>query len=269
MNACSGGAERSATRPSQEIPIVRTEPAPSEPAQPSELQSPPASPPISPVVPEAPRAPSGDHIVAARVETAPVIDGALGEEAWSTASSIAIDHDGRGEPFAGLETRARLLWTPEALFLAFEGTFDGAVDAPVAPITAEYDHLYGHDALEAFLDADPSTPETYRELELGPTGHFLDVAVDRARRPRGDVLWSSGMTLATLIDAASQRFTIEARVPASAFGDQQLTASSFRIGLYRIARVGGDRHFLARFPTNTERPNFHVPERFGWLDLAP
>jgi hypothetical protein len=77
------------------------------------------------------------------------------------------------------------------------------------------------------------------------------------------------VTLASRVDPATHRFTIEARIPSSALGDVPLAPSTLRVGLFRIGRADGERCFLARFPTLTPRPNFHVPERFGTLELRP
>ncbi len=241
-----------------------------ETPSPSPSISPTLSPTLSPTPTPTPTSPTptpSDHVLAAHASSEPVLDGRLDEPVWTSALPVSIDHDWAGAPFDGLETTALLAWTESALFLAFDGTYVGEIDAPDAPSDLEQDHLYGHDALEAFLDPDPATPDTYRELELGPRGHFLDVTVDRAARPRGDVLWSSHLTVAVHVDEAAHRFAIEARVPAEALFDHPLAPSELRIGLFRIGRVGDRRCFLARFPTGTPRPNFHVPDRFGVLEL--
>jgi hypothetical protein len=167
-------------------------------------------------------------------------------------------------------TVVRIAWSPDALFLAFDCTFDPPLTAPDAGTEPEYEHLYGYDVVEAFLDADPSTPRTYREIELGPRGHTLDVAVDLDARPHGDVAWSSGTTHAEHVDDTAHRFTIEARIPVTAFDLPAFTPGDLRIGLFRItSHSPSPRVFLARFPTLTPRPQFHVPERFGVLHLVP
>lgn len=222
---------------------------------------------MEPVV--AVEAPTDPNVVLAVHATEPiVIDGVLDEASWAAARRITIDTDWRGVEAAPHTTTVRLVWRPDALFVAFEGTFEGAIDAPGEAPALEADHLYAHDALEIFVDPEPTSPETYFEIELGPRGHFLDVAVDRSRRPRGDVSWSSGLSARTAVDETAHGFVIEAQLAASALG-VELAPSDIRVGLFRIGTAAGDRYFLARFPTMTERPSFHVPERFGTLRLAP
>ncbi len=263
---CSGGAEPPTAPP---LPVGSV-PTASVPTRSVPTRSALAEPVLA-VIPPAPRpAPAtGEAVVATRALAAPTVDGVLDDDAWQAASVVTIDTDWRGDAFALLETHARIVWMPDALFLAFDGTYSGTIDAPEAPTDTDCTELYRHDALEAFIDPDPGSPETYLELELGPAGHFLDIAVDRSRRPRGDTAWSSGLTLASRLDAATHRFAIESRIPSAALGDRPLEPTVLRIGLYRIARVDDTRHYLARFPTGTERPSFHVPERFGRLVLSP
>lgn len=208
-------------------------------------------------------------VTAKRAREAPAIDGALDDDAWRAATPVQIRTDYAGAPAPnGLDTEARLLWTDDALYVAFDCAYDELVVDDAAPADTEHERLYQFDALEIFLDDSPRSHATYREIELGPRGHVLDVNVNRDARPRGDVAWSSGVERATHVDEVSKRFTIEARIPASAFGRERLAPDEWRIALYRIAGRTPHRTHIAAFPTFTERPNFHVPERFGWLRLV-
>ena len=194
----------------------------------------------------------------------------LSDPVWASCTPIEITTDYTGASVTAPTTSVRILWTDDAIFLAFDAAFDSPLTAPDAPADSEYEHLYGYDVVEAFLDTDPSTPNSYREIELGPRGQYLDIAVDLDARPHGDVAWSSGLTHAERIDDAAHHFTIEARIPATAFDRATLTPGELRIGLFRItSHAPSPRLFLARFPTHTPRPNFHVPDRFGTLTLAP
>jgi uncharacterized protein (DUF362 family) len=209
-------------------------------------------------------------LAARRIADEPEIDGVLDDAAWTSARAFTIDRDYTGRP-SDLETIVRLAWNTDALFAAFDCAFEGELDLPAddAPIDREHESLYEHDVVELFVDSSPRSRESYREIELGPLGHFLDIDIDRDRRPRGDLAWSSGTTVRTQIDREANRFRIEARIPATAFGEGPIAAGEWRIGVYRIAGAAPERRFLARFPTYTERPNFHAPERFGWLRLIP
>lgn len=226
--------------------------------------------PTVPTPGDAPPAPAPSSLRAPRAAAPPTIDGVLDDTVWSATSPIAITTDYAGGTIASPATVVRILWVPQALYLSFDCTFDPPLTAPDAPLTPEYAHLYGYDVVEIFVDADPSTASTYREIELGPRGHTLDVAVDLSARPHGDVAWSSRTEHAEHVDEVAHRFAIEARIPASALERDHLEPGDLRIGLFRItSHAPSPRLFLARFPTLTPRPNFHVPERFGRLTLSP
>jgi hypothetical protein len=234
-----------------------------EPA--AETSAPEAASP-EPAVEANPAEPDSDaQVIARRVGELPAVDGRLEDPAWSHGVPVPLDRDWRGDPVQ-IETSARFVWNSEALCFAFEAGYDELV-VDDAPIEIEHSHLYDFDAVEVFLDDTPDSIETYRELELGPAGHYLDLDVDRSARPRGDPAWSSGMRHATSIDETGKRFVVEACVPASAF-ETALSPGEWRLALYRVLGRGADRKYLARFPTLTERPSFHVPERFGVLRLA-
>lgn len=197
----------------------------------------------------------------------PTLDGALTDAAWQAAPEIEIETDWQGRP-AGPKTVARLTWTPEALYVAFDCAYEALHVDEAAPTDVEHPKLYAFDAVELFLDPKPRSGHTYREIELGPLGHFMDIDVNRRRRQRGDVTWSSGLDVATSIDREARRFIIEARIPAKALYVNELTRGEWRLGLYRISGKRPDRVYLARFPTRTRRPNFHVPSAFGWVRLT-
>jgi hypothetical protein len=180
---------------------------------------------------------------------------------------MRIETDWRGEP-AGPETSVRAVWTPEAIHFAFDCAYEALNVDPGSPPDVEHPALYRFDAVEVFLDHTPRSRATYREYELGPAGHFMDIDVDRRRRPRGDVEWSSGLTLAARVDEETKRFTIEASIPAQALGRPTLRPAEYKLALYRVSGRSQSRVHQARFPTYTERPNFHVPERFGWIRLV-
>jgi uncharacterized protein (DUF362 family) len=230
-------------------------------------------------------------ITARRMEAEPVLDGSL--EEWEAAEPVRIDTDYRGRS-AGPETIARFAWTPDALFAAFDCAYEGELDlaegaeSGEVPALAQQGEpgevrarsasrgaeppseiaLYEHEVVELFIDPSPRSREQYREIEIDPLGRFLDLDVSLTRRPRGDAEWSSGMTTAAAIDREARRYRIEVRIPAAGFDAEALRAGEWRINVYRIAGRSPERTFLARYPTYTERPSFHVPDRFGWLRLV-
>ena len=217
---------------------------------------------------EAPPAPTAH---AARLDgEPPVIDGTPSDAAWGKAVPLAWDTDFAGAQ-SGILTRARFLWSKDALYVLFELSSAGlAVDASRS-IAIERPKLYEEDCVELFFTPDPARTSHYYEVELGPLGHFFDIDVERGGqgvRPSQDTAWSSGARIGTTHDAALHTAIIEASLRAPEI-TRALTASArLPIGLYRI-EGRSPRVYLAFSPPRTKSPNFHVPAAFGALILDP
>src|SRR5262249_30329870 len=135
--------------------------------------------------------------------------------------------------------------------------------------------LYEEDCVELFFTPDPAQPRRYFEIELGPFGHFFDIAVDRtgdrsgtAGAKKADNDWSAHLTIGTWRDEAAHRAVIEAATAAPEIVAALVAGATRPIGLDRIEGQG-KRQYLAAFPTRTPKPNFHVPDAFGALILDP
>lgn len=208
-------------------------------------------------------APEGPTARAIRFAAPPTIDG-VADAAWRSASAVAWDTDWSGAS-RGVRTTARLGWDPTALYALFE--LEGAdvnVDAS-RPVGVERERLYEEDCVELFVGTDAADRSRYFELEVGPLGHFLDVAIDRGGK-RSDVAWSSRAEIATKVDRPARRVVVEVAVRAPEIVKALRAGARLPLALYRMEGKA-PRLYLAWSPTRTPRPNFHVPERFGELLL--
>jgi hypothetical protein len=224
-------------------------------AAPSAAPTPTAAP-DTPARPVVHAAPLGDASVA--------LDGRADDAAWARATAAVFDTDWSGAP-TGTLTRVRFLWSKGALFALFELEGAGLFVDRARPIDVERDKLYEEDCVELFLAPDPATRTRYFEIELGPLGHVLDLAVDRAKKSH-DTAWSSGARVATTQDAAAHRAVVEARFDAPEVVRALVPGASLPLGLYRM-EGRSPRRYLAWSPTRTRKPNFHVPDAFGTLTL--
>lgn len=191
------------------------------------------------------------------------IDGVV-DEAWSKAKPVAWTTDWAGED-TGIRTQARFAWSPTALYALFE--LEGAhfnVDTS-RPIAEERAKLYAEDCVEMFLDTTPGSPKRYYEIEVGPFGHFFDLAVDGKK---SDTDWSADLKIATKRDAAAHTATIELAIRSPDVVQSLAGNARFPLALYRMEGKS-PRKYLAWSPTRTKTPNFHVPEAFGTLKLDP
>lgn len=220
---------------------------------------------IPPAPAQAPVSGEGPVARAKHVAAPPVIDGKV-DPLWAGAPAVGWQTDYTGAP-TGIETSARFVWNEGALYALFE--LSGAelnVDRS-RPITSERPKLYEEDCVELFIGPDAARREHYYEIELGPFGHFFDLEIDRSAKSSKSE-WSSGLQLRTTQDAAQKRAVIEARFSAPELMSALAAGARLPLALYRMEGKE-PRRYLAWRPPRTPKPNFHVPEGFGWLSLEP
>jgi uncharacterized protein (DUF362 family) len=198
-----------------------------------------------------------------------VDDGALTidatrEAGWDAAAPVVFDTDWSGAA-TKTTTHVRTAWSKGALYMLWE--LEGAgleVDA-ARPVKTEREKLYEEDCVEMFLTPEPSERGRYYEVEVGPLGHFFDIAIDRKTK-KSDTSWSSQPEIATRVDRERHRATIEVALRAPEIVRALGAGKRLPFALYRMEGKT-KRLYLAWSPTKTAKPNFHVPEAFGTLLL--
>lgn len=186
---------------------------------------------------------------------------------WTNAQPIQITRRWSGEDApASRHAQARIIWTPEALWVRFEARQTEPLVVNAQPQTeTKTIGLWDRDVCEIFLAPDAERPERYFEFEAAPTGEWVDLAINQ--KPEGretDRDFHSGMTTAARI--AAEQLTITMRIPWTNAIPQPQPGDKWRVNLFRC--IGeGDERYLAWQPTFTPVPNFHVPEVFGWLEF--
>jgi Carbohydrate family 9 binding domain-like len=235
-------------------------PAPETAASPS-VQA-PATPQTRPPLAKGSRVPAA----ALRPGGSVVIDAEFDDEVWRRAPIVRWDSDYAGLP-TGVVTEAQLAWTAEALFVAWSLEGVGSNSNAERPVGVEHPRLYLEDCVELFIAPHASEPRRYFEIEVGPLGHFFDLAVDRvAQPPTHDVAWSAGLEIATKRNAGKGTARIEVAIRARELSPILKSGVVVPLGLFRID--GKDpRRYLAWRPPRTSKPNFHVPKAFGRLVL--
>ena len=124
--------------------------------------------------------------------------------------------------------------------------------------------LWDRDVCELFLAPDARRPEHYFEFEAAPTGEWLDFELRQLPdRRETNQDYRSGMTTSARVAADS--FTLALRVPWAGLPSAPRAGDRWRANLYRCVGAGPSRGYLAWRPTETPRPNFHVPHKFGRL----
>jgi hypothetical protein len=207
------------------------------------------------------------HVVEAAAGAPPAItiDGEI-EPAWANAKVATFDTQWSGAHTA-TTTNVRILWSEQALYMLWEIENAGFNVDMSHPIDVERESLFQEDCVEVFLAPDPSERRRYFEIELGPMGHFFDLRIDRIKGT-SDEAWSSHAEIKTKVDRENKKGVIEVALRSPDILAALHPNTKLPMNMFRMEGTG-TRLFLAWSPTRTPRPNFHVPEAFGTLLLAP
>lgn len=165
------------------------------------------------------------------------------------------------------QAEARVLWTDRALAVRFVCHQSEPLVVSDKPQTKEKTiGLWERDVCEIFIAPDAREPESYFEFEATPTGEWLDLKIRWTPEAREtDWHYCSGMTAAGRIE--TERVIVSMRMPWEAFGRKPRARERWRANLFRCVGQGDNRGYLAWQPTHTDKPNFHVPQAFGWLSF--
>jgi hypothetical protein len=185
---------------------------------------------------------------------------------WEKASAVTIKQYWSGELAPEWRhAEARFVWSEAALGVRFICRQREPLVVSATPQTeAKTTGLWERDVCEIFLAPEQSAPERYFEFEAAPTGEWLDLRIEQlADERRTDWEFHSGMTAAASI--SDGQVTIAMRIPWDGLGHRPRAGERWRANLFRCVGAGTERGYLAWQPTFTARPNFHVPQAFGWL----
>jgi hypothetical protein len=215
---------------------------------------------------------TGNDIVEARRAHANLNVAELDHAEWARARPVRLARYWSGEiaPLAR-QAEARLLWNERGLYARFVYEQHEPFHVSEQPqLDRKALGLWDRDVCEMFVAPGADAPERYFEFEVAPTGEWLDLAIRKTVDGR-ETDWGfySGMKAAARIVAAS--ITLAMCVPWAAFGIAAAAAvppqagERWRVNLFRCVGAGAARGYVAWQPTQTSEPNFHIPEKFGWL----
>lgn len=144
--------------------------------------------------------------------------------------------------------------------------FDGRDSGIVATLTGRDDPLWKEDVFEVFLSpSDP--PVVYYEFEVNPLGALFDARVDSPEGRRAsmklDVSWNCP-GLSARVRRREGAWSAVLKIPLAPLASGG--APDWRANFYRIDR-GNPDEYSAWSPTLADPPDFHRPDRFGFLTL--
>lgn len=201
-------------------------------------------------------------IVARRVQQPLNAEGFPGEQEWKKAQAIRFDTDWQGRNAdVDRETEVRVLWSPETLFLQYRAKYKTITVFPDSEANGRRDKLWDRDVVEAFLQPDPSQLREYKEFEFSPNNMWIDL--DIASGVGRDL--KSGLTRRVTVDEKGKTWEAVAALPMQSLVATFNSKVIWRANFYRIEGAEEPRFYSAWSATMTEKPSFHVPEKFGYL----
>lgn len=193
------------------------------------------------------------------------LSGALDNPAWNKARVIHLETGWDGQAQPDVRTEVRFLWEPQYFYAGFRCSYKDLNIDTTPPLDSYRWGLWDYDMVELHLSSETLGISSYRELEAAPTGHWMDLDVVFARdKPFYDWEWRSGFEVRAAIREDIRTWTVEMKIPVRSVAERPLeTGTVWSINVYRADGKGEARKYLALMPTYTEKPNYHVPSRFG------
>ena len=181
---------------------------------------------------------------------------------WNNADPVSFCSDWQGkDPDPARNTEVRVLWSQRMLHLRFECRYRELFMFEDCDPNGRRDHLWDRDVAEAFLQPDPSKDGFYKEFEVSPNGMWIDLDIF----PAGRADLKSGLQRSVMLQEGSRTWIAELAIPMKSLTAHFDPAAVWRANFYRVEGKKEPRAYLAWQPTNTPRPNFHVPSAFGRL----
>ncbi|HSS44462.1 MAG TPA: carbohydrate-binding family 9-like protein [Thermoanaerobaculia bacterium] len=163
-----------------------------------------------------------------------------------------------------LATRVRIGLRSGMLLVRFDGRDAGRV----ATRTERDGPLWEEDVFEVFLSPhDPAA--VYYEFEVNPLGALLDARIEspdlRRETMRVETAWNCP-GFSARVRLREKRWSALLRIPLAPMESGE-PAATWRANFFRVDRGARDE-YSAWSPTFVDPPNFHAPEKFGFLRIG-
>lgn len=193
----------------------------------------------------------------------------LKNKLWKKSKSIKTKHYWSGE-----ETPkerhfiTKLLWSDTSLYVRFVANQKEPLVINKNPnLKIKTNKLWERDVCEIFLAPKKDAFRKYFEFEVAPTGEWIDLGIHQKIDERiTNWNYDSGMKTAAVIEKG--KVIMAFKVEWNSFGFTPKIGDIWLGNILRIVGKEPNRGYLAWSPTLTEKPNFHVPEKFGEFEFV-
>lgn len=223
------------------------------------------------------------------------IDGNAEKLVWKSVQEITLFDAVTGKGIGKNKTKAKMMWCEKGLFVLWKvedehiwGTYKND-DEPI----------YNEEVVEIFIAKGEDDPRKYFEFQFSPLGVKFDAKISNptgSRHDKGfnvDIGWDckgleykvailraqTALAEARLLSVALANslehgkivrgnWVVEVFIPWKSIGvDNAKSGDVLRANLFRIDGYPKQSSFQAWQPTLLDPPNFHVPAKFGFLEL--
>jgi hypothetical protein len=197
-------------------------------------------------------------------------DADVNKKVWNKAlASQQIIRDWKGDRlYPTQKSEVKSLWSKDYLYFLFITNFD---DLTVDALLEEKNRpICSLDIIELFIGNNPDINKYY-EFHVSPLGQKADMFQSLAQPRIFDPNWNSGWDVAVKIDKTAKVWISEIRIPFKAISTNKVfEGGTFNFNAFRCSGSHSQKNriYMAMNPTETETPNFHVPDKFGKLILT-
>ena len=187
---------------------------------------------------------------------------------WQKARPIFAQSDPQGRPVPEYRTEIRSRWTKDNIYFLFICPFRQLYLKPQPDAAQETYALWNWNVAEVFIGTDFNDIQRYKEFEVSPQNEWVDLDID-LRKPHHEEgwKWNSGFEHLTRIDETQHTWYAARRIPFAALGASPAIAGTrFRVNFYRTEGPPQSATEIMWQPVMSK--TFHVPERFGLLQLV-
>jgi hypothetical protein len=187
---------------------------------------------------------------------------------WRAAPPVYMESDPHGHPVPKYRTEVRTRWTKQNLYFLFICPYEQINLKPNPKTATETYELWNWDVAEVFIGSDFKDLQRYKEFEISPQGEWVDLDID-LHNPHHENgwTWNSGFEVSARIDRIARIWYGAMKIPYSAIDARPAApGNTLRINLFRSQGPAPHRHAITWQAPMAD--TFHVPERFGLLELS-
>ena len=211
------------------------------------------------------------------------VDGNSQKDIWSKAETIILKDSVTGKEIEGDQAKVKMAWSANGFYILYE-----ARDKHIwGTYKNDDDPLYDEEVVEIFITGGLETPKKYFEFQFSPNGVKFDAKISNPTGDRSDagfnvdVSWNcAGLKLAQTFDPPRHSGLDPESIPfagtwwtevfipwESVEVKNAAIGTVLRANLFRIDGYLEQTSFQSWQPTLKDPPNFHVPEKFGYIEL--